>query len=446
MSGFASGTSEVDLTARTGTDWGAARAPGNVVRDRRTRSGALATMVALAALLVAGAAAAQVVLPPGSVTEVAYVERLEPAAVQQRARSAFGRYGPPVVENAVDVYHMRFVTTGLQGAPTTVAAQLFVPVDPIRARMPLFVFGSGTTGLADACAPSREHLLPQPEGDYASYLPPYAGRGIVTVIPDYLGFEDPSRPQAYFHATSEAAVMLDAARAVQVLFETNPDVLGALDGTVVAGGYSQGGHAAFAAADARSEYAPSVAFAGLIGFGASIDVRALLVEGPYYAPFVVTAFANVYGEEFVNKAEIIAPRWMPNLTQQATSVCVSRAQQIWPFDIDAMYTPSFAAALRAGTLGRDFPAFDALLRANRPGFSGHGLPVLVIQGDQDVIVRNASQERTVADLCAAGSPVLYVNVPGARHRDTRPAGFDAAVAFIFERADGVIPTSNCGGW
>jgi pimeloyl-ACP methyl ester carboxylesterase len=406
----------------------------------------LALSLLCLALLGVASAAVNPMLPPGSVLEVAFEERLSVADVQRNAASGFGRFGPPSAHNPVDVYRLQFVTTGLQGASTVVAARLFVPVDPIRERMPLFVFGSGTTGLGDVCAPSREHLLPQPEGDYGSYLPPYAANGIVTIFPDYLGFEDPSRPQAYFHAVSEATVMLDAARAAKALFQANPDVLGRLDGTVVAGGYSQGGHAAFAAADAQGVYAPSVELAGLIGFGASIDVRALLIEGPFYAPYVVTSFAHVYGRDLVNPSEILASRWLPTLEQTATSVCVSRAQQVYPFDVDAMYTPAFAAALRSGTLAREFPSFDALLAANRPGFSGHGLPALVIQGDQDVIVRNGSQERTVQDLCAAGSPVLYLNMPGVRHRDTRPAGFEAAVAYIFDRADGVAPPSSCTDW
>jgi pimeloyl-ACP methyl ester carboxylesterase len=417
------------------------------VPHRSPRRPALVALVALALHAVAPAQGdLPPVVPPGSVLEVAFERRLSADDVRRRAASSFGRFGPPSVENAVDVYRLRLVTTGLEGTPTIIPATLFVPVEPRLTEMPLFVFGSGTTGLGDACAPSREHLLPQPEGDYGSFLPPFAANGIVTIFPDYLGFEDPDRPQAYFHAVSEAAVMLDAARAAQALFAENPDVLGRLDGTVVAGGYSQGGHAAFAAADFGREYAPSVAFAGLIGFGASIDVRALLYEGPYYAPYIVTSFGHVYGFDIVRPEEILAARWLPTLEQQARSVCVSRAQQVYPFDVDAMYTPAFAAALRSGTLGSEFPAFDALLRANRPGFSGHGIPALLIQGNEDVIVRNGSQERTARDLCAAGSDVLYVNVPGARHRDTRPAGFSAAVEYILGRMNGVPAPSNCDSW
>lgn len=421
-------------------------------RHRRSvRPTARAGVLALALVLVSAAWAQvepvapsgpELALPPGSVVEVVYEERLSPSEVQQAAAAPFGRFGAPVVENAVDVYRLRFVTTGLEGEVAVVSASLFVPVEPARGAAPLYVFGSGTTGLGDVCAPSREAALPQPLGMYRGYLAPYAGRGLVTVFPDYLGFEDPTRPQAYFHATSEAHVMLDAARAVRALFAEAP-WLGALEDAVVMGGYSQGGHAAFAAADLRPWYAPEIPLLGLIGYGATTDVLPLFAEGPYYAPYVIASWSAIYGAEQVDAGAVLAERWLPTLAREAVSVCVDRAQQIYPFDIDQMYTPAFAAALRQGTVERDFPGLYALFAENNTGLSGHGLPALMVQGGQDVIVRDPTQERFVRLLCAEGSDVLYLNVRDARHRETRPAGFDASVAWIFDRVDAVPAPSSC---
>ena len=386
--------------------------------------------------------AAALALPPGSLVEAVYEERLSPAAVQQAATSSFGRFGIPSVDNAVDVYRLQYVTTGLEGEAAVVSASLFVPVEPPRGAAPLYVFGSGTTGLAGVCAPSREAELPQPLGDYRGYLAPYAGRGIVTVFPDYLGFEDPARPQAYFHAASEAHVMLDAARATRMLFTEAP-WLGELQDAVLMGGYSQGGHAAFAAADLRPWYAPEVPLLGMIGYGATTDVRPLFLEGPFYSPYVLASWSAIYGYEQVDPAAVLAERWLPSLEREALSVCVDRAQQIYPFDVDAMYTPAFARALRAGTLARDFPGLHALFEENNTGLSGHGLPALVVQGGRDVIVHDATQERFVAALCARGSAVQYLNVRDARHRDTRPAGFEAAVTWIWDRSAGLPAPSAC---
>jgi len=416
---------------------------------RPLRCAIMAVSLCLAAVAHAQGAAPAVpaptdlALPPGSVVEVVYEERLSAEAVRTAAGPAFGRFGPPSVANAVDIYRLRYATTGLEGEVAIVTAALFVPVEPVRGSAPLYVFGSGTTGLADVCAPSREADLPQPLGMYRSYLAPYAGQGLVTVFPDYLGFEDPTRPQAYFHAASEAHVLLDAARAVRALFDEAP-WLGELQNAVFMGGYSQGGHAAFAAADLRPAYAPEVPLLGLIGYGATTDVEPLFLEGPFYAPYVLASWAAIYGSERVDAASVLASRWLPALSSDALAVCVDRAQQIFPFDVDAMYTPAFAAALRAGTLERDFPSLAAIFAENKTGLSGHGLPALVVQGGQDVIVRDPTQERFVAALCAEGSAVQYLNVPDARHRETRPAGFAPAVAWIFDRVAAAPAPSTCG--
>ncbi len=380
---------------------------------------------------------------PGQVVEVTYEERLSAEQVQAAAAASFGRYGPPETENAVDVYGLRFATTGLDGGTVVVPATLFVPVEPSRERAPLYVFGSGTTGLADVCAPSREADLPAPLGDYRGYLAPYAARGIVTVFPDYLGFEDPDRPQAYFHAASEAHVLLDAARAVRTTFE-EAIWMGTLEEAVVTGGYSQGGHAAFAAADRVADYAPEVPLAGAIGYAATTDVEALFREGPYYAPYVLAAWSSVYGVDRVRPKTVLAERWLPSLQREAVQVCVDRAQQVYPFDVDAMFDAAFADSLRRGTLDATHPELHALFRENRTGLSGHGLPALVVQGGNDVIVHDATQERFVQALCGLGSDVRYLNDPVARHRDTRPAGFEAAVGWIHDRAAGVPAPSTCG--
>jgi len=76
--------------------------------------------------------------------------------------------------------------------------------------------------------------------------------------------------------------------------------------------------------------------------------------------------------------------------------------------------------------------------------TGHGLTALLIEGGQGVIVRNLTQERFATHLCSADSAVVNVRIALARHRDTRPAGFEAALAWIFGRVAGIPPASTCG--
>ena len=379
---------------------------------------------------------------PGQLLEAVLLERWGPDEVQARAGVAFGAYGPPVVENAVDLWHVRFLTTGLDGALTAVTAQAFTPVSSPRGDAPLLVYGAGTTGLAAACAPSRERELPVPLGYYRELLAPFAGRGLAVVLPDYLGFDDPLRPQAYFVAEAEAHVMLDAARALRVLYDMGGPV-GGLRDDVFAGGYSQGGHAAFAAADRHAAYAPELRLSGAIGYAATTDVAALLATAAYYAPYVLLAYRDAYGED-IDPAEVLAPRFLPGLDREAGGICVDRAQQLYPYDGAAAYTPGFHFALQAGHPEAVAPAFARALAANATGLTGHGLPALVVQGGRDVIVRDATQEAFVAALCEAGSAVTYLNVPPARHRDTRPAGFEATLTWVWTLVAGLPAPSTCG--
>lgn len=378
---------------------------------------------------------------PGRLIEAQHVERLTAQDVHARSVLAFGAHGQPTVENGVDLWLLRVATTGLDGDVVAVTAQLFAPIDPPAGSSPLFVYGSGTTGVGPACAPSRETQLPQPLGYYRELLAPYAARGFATVFPDYLGFDDPVRPQAYFHALSEAHVLLDSARAVREFYDRLA-ISSELQDVAFFGGYSQGGHAAFAVADHHSVYAPEVNVRGVIGFAATTDVAALLGEAAYYAPYVVLSYRSIYGAGEVDPAQVLGARWLRDLDATAGTICVDRAQQVYPFQGAPMYADAFERGLRQGDLSVAAPGFADALKANHTGLSGHGVPALVIQGGRDVIISDRVQERFVAALCEAGSDVQYVNYPTARHRDTRPAGFEASIAWMHHMLVPDLPAPN----
>ena len=66
-----------------------------------------------------------------------------------------------------------------------------------------------------------------------------------------------------------------------------------------------------------------------------------------------------------------------------------------------------------------------------------------MQGGDDIIATDATQEAFVRELCARGSPTLYLNYPGVRHRFTRAAGFDASIAWMKDLAAGSPAASSC---
>ncbi len=380
---------------------------------------------------------------PGSLVEVTALGVVEPAEIRRLAAPLFAPAAVPPLELAVETYGLRYLTTGLDGAPTEVFAQLFVPVYATPEARPLYVFGSGTTGVADKCAPSREAEYPHPLGHYRAYLLAYASRGFVGVFPNYLGFDDPERTQAYFNALAEGRVMLDAVRAAYAFFEQYP-ATASLSGAVFTAGYSQGGHAAFAAADLRPTYAPELPLTGVIGYGATTNVARLLREGPYYAPYIVQSYSTTYGSEAFDPAAVLNARWLPTLQNDVGTRCVDEVQAYYPFDSKLMYAPEFAAALYGDTLAASFPNVARILEENRTGLSGHKLPALIVQGEDDVIVRNPTQTLFVSELCAAQSSVLYLSFPAVRHRYTRQIGFEPSLAWMEGLARGEAAPSVCG--
>jgi pimeloyl-ACP methyl ester carboxylesterase len=375
---------------------------------------------------------------PGALTQVTFRETLGPSEIRQLAATIYGQYGVPNLVANVDTYDIRYLTTDLDGSLTEVVAQLFVPVYAVPTERPLYVFGSGTTGLADQCAPSYNDSY----GFYRAYMLTYASRGFIGIFPDYLGFNDPTRPQLYFNAQAEAHVMLDAIRAARNFFETHETVVRLSPHTFVAG-YSQGGHAAFAAADRLVEYAPELTITGVIGFGATTNVERLLRDGPYYAPYIVQSFRHTYGDALFNPESILASRWLPTLETVASVQCVTEAQTFYPFDANQIYAPAFREALYNDRLGEAFPDIKAILDSHRTGLSGHGIPSLIVQGAQDIIVTNATQRQFVRELCATGAPVEYLELPGVRHRFTRAAGFEQSVAWMETLVSGLTPPDSC---
>ena len=403
------------------------------------------SITALCAALLLSWSAAQtnrtVPSEPGTLIDVVAEGTVDPFEIQRLATHLFGSHGPPVIENSVESYRIRFSSTDLEGEPVEVYAQLFVPVVDRPAEQPLYVFGSGTTGIGDVCAPTQELAYPHPLGEYRAYLLSFAGRGFTAIIPDYLGFNDPDRFQSYFNARAEAHVMLDAIRAVNDFFARS----GSSDSErpVFLGGYSQGGHAAFAAADHLDAYAPELELTGILGFGATTDVESLLREGPFYAPYIALSYAQDYGRERFDPALMFEPRWLPGLEEVAGELCVDQVQLRYPFAGRPLYSEEFYISLFGYDLEEQFPSIATILDENHTGLSGHGLPALIVQGEDDVIVWTTTQNEFVGQLCQLGSKVHYLVYPGVRHRETRPVAFEESIAWMYGLADDQPAPSSC---
>jgi pimeloyl-ACP methyl ester carboxylesterase len=398
-------------------------------------------LVASAAAFGSGFASGGELVQPGDLATADHQEFVSAAAIEARASALFKDYPLPPLQYGVNTYRLRFTSRDFDGSMAPITALLYVPRVEASTEMPLLVFGSGTTGIGDACAPSLEQAEGRHFGDYKENMLAYAALGLIVILPDYLGFDDATRPQRYFSREAEGHVMLDAARAVTNFYKDASDLARPM-GKVFVAGYSQGGHAAFSAADLWQEYAPEVPLAGAIGFGATTDVEALLREGPAYAPLIFYTYSVMYGYGEVDPNLYLQPHFAQTLEHDVTSMCIDQFQAYYSYDEAKVYARPFATSLYRHALWGSYASLLQRLSENRAGLDGHGVPALIVQGASDFIVTSATQRAFVDGLRFRGSVVSYADLPGVTHKEVRQAGFRMSVDWITLVARGDGPPTN----
>ncbi|HEV2121503.1 MAG TPA: lipase family protein [Chloroflexota bacterium] len=380
--------------------------------------------------------------PRGTLREQRLLATFQPSQIIQTNARFYpqGTALPP--KFAVDQYAIRYQSTDATGAPIDILAQLFLPKVDDATAAPVLVYGAGTTGLGDQCAPSREQPTVRNWGDYLAHMLSYASQGYIAILPDYAGFHDETQLQRYFIAESEGRVLLDAARAIYRFFDGDASPVTPEPGVFFAG-YSQGGHAAFAAGDAAPHYAPDVPIKGVIGHGPATDVRALLKDGPYFAPYVLQSFADFYGTEAVDVTRIFQPRWLPTLAADVMSRCVDALASYYGSDARQLYQPDFLNALYNARLEESFPALKDVLDRNSAGLVPSGVPALVLHGLADPFISTRAQDAFIAKLCAADGQVTYLTYPNVHHFQVRQVSFKDTLAWMDAIRSGGSPRSTC---
>lgn len=404
--------------------------PSTTRRSHTCRMRAFQLIVPL--LLCFGFAAGPVFGGAGSVVSVTHEESYSAREINTSSARLFTSGGAPNAVFDVDVYALRYESTGLDQEPTPVFAHIFVPRYARQTTRPLYVFGAGTTGLTDGCRTSREAEAGVNWGLYRNHLLAVAGQGVIGVLPDYMYFGVREHLQPYFVPEAEGRVLLDAVRATHAFFENASLTVRPARGAVFAG-FSQGGHAIFAAADIAREYAPEVRISGLIGYGPTTNIEQLFREFSVVAAPLIYTYAEIYGKERFDPAVMLQDRWLENLNVDVRRLCILGLQNYYPWGPEGVFRRPFLTALRNRQLQTAFPEIHAILAENSTGLSGHGIPVLILQGGNDVVVNLQDQAEFAQNLRDRGSAVDYIVYPGNRH-DTRQIGFSDALNWMLDQS------------
>ncbi|HCI3535880.1 TPA: alpha/beta fold hydrolase [Acinetobacter baumannii] len=174
--------------------------------------------------------------------------------------------GSVAAESSILTYKM----LGQSGQEVQATSLVFTPNTPPPAGgWPIVVWAHGTTGVADACAPSKAALADSTKDLISKLL----AAGYVVVAPDYEGLGTPGI-HPFLNVKSEAFSITDAVVAARN-YLSQRNLLTSKKWVTV--GHSQGGHAALGAAQYASR--AQLDYKGTVAVAPASNLGSILVDG-----------------------------------------------------------------------------------------------------------------------------------------------------------------------
>jgi len=336
-------------------------------------------------------------------------------------------YRPFVGSEGAQSYEILYRSTTVAGDPVAVSGVVVVPGGPATAPRPVLAWAHGTTGMGDQCAISDTMVAGK--GGEIALAKLATGKGWVFVATDYQGLGTPG-DHTYLVGQAEGRNVLDSIRAAQRLQSS-----GATD--VSAGlvwGHSQGGGAAWFAAELAPTYAPDANVMGS-AVGAPAGNPSLILD---YADKPAAGFALMTAAGFM-----AAYPDLPSdvLTAKGRGAPLETARTGCNSEILGSMATTPRDELFAERPSTD-PAWQRVLDENRAGEVRTNVPVFVYHGEADELLPVASSAPLAARACALGSPVQRKTYPGASHSGVIAPALGDIVAFLEARLAGA-PFAGC---
>ncbi|MCB9169879.1 MAG: T9SS type A sorting domain-containing protein [Flavobacteriales bacterium] len=227
---------------------------------------------------------------------------LEDLSVQDLIGEGIGN-----AETGIRTYKLRYWTTDAHDDPIMASGAMVVPNDD-SCHHALACYMHGTI-LEKEGVPSRLSN----EIAVGHYL---GASNYLAVLPDYVGLGDSPGMHPYIHARSEAMASIDLMRAAR---EWSVQHATLLNGQVFLVGYSQGGHACMAThrliqQDFADEFhvtasAPCSGPYDASGVQAQVMIDTVPYPAPYYLPYIVLAYRDIYPGLFNSPSEVFKAPW-----------------------------------------------------------------------------------------------------------------------------------------
>ncbi len=296
-------------------------------------------------------------------------------------------------------WNMIYVTEGVHGQLEYVSGEIYIPRAPSAGPRKLIIWGIGTPGFQDSCAPSRNPLyMPNSRVPGIEAL---LARGYVVVMSDYQGLGTPGA-FAYLQGEAQAKSSLDAARAARKFPLAN---VGTELGVY---GFSQGGQTALWVSHLARDYAPEFTLVGAVPIAPAarhLDLSYYDLGIPENSGYFITRMAGLQvGHPELRLRDILTEAGLELLTAQAWG-----CYEIFGAGAGMSEPYAKAEALDAGPWRERLEENDDFLPIPA------SIPVFIIQGDADIDVPVELTREVNADLCAQGNQLEYLELPGLDH-------------------------------
>ena len=384
-------------------------------------------------------------LPPGAPGDLI---RTEPSRLVLEPSGQLGMI-------MADATRIMYRSTDVRGNPMVVTGTYFEPYNdwPGGGPRPLLVYGPGTQGQGDQCAPSRQFnqgIHWRPYLDLAfnyeeMFVSTMVARGFAIVMTDYQGLGTPGL-HTYVGRVPQGDAMLDAARAAKKLPGTSLDP----DGPIAFWGYSQGGGAAASAAELASTYAPELKVVGTYAGAPPADLKELFpyADGSVLVGAVGYALNSVMAA-YPEHAEAIRAKLTPrgeDFLFKVADQCVAETlakfmfRHLQPYfneDINTSSTRNRSAACSTSrSLGRFKP----------------NAPVMILSNRYDPLVPWTGANQLGRDWCAQGADVQFwtneeppfLNKAIINHALPMFVDGERGMQWVADRFNGLPTTPNCG--
>lgn len=333
----------------------------------------------------------------------------------------------------VQAWRVSYWTTNGQGARMQVTGLVAAPMEAIPPRpRRVIAWTHGAWGVAEKCAPS---LSPNFFGASAG-VEPAVRQGYVVVAPDYIGLGNPAM-HPFLIGDDTSYAVLDAVRAAR-------GIPGAAAGSSFAvWGESQGGHAALWTATNARRYAPDLTLVGAAAAAPPTDLAANLREGSdknaraLLLSFAMHSWSTLYGHSL----DTIANKTNAGVIHRlAENICVSLEKKPKLGTILGILT--VARVTRNKDIGQIEP-WKSLARANSVDPARVPGPLLLAQGDKDMIVAPTVTRKFAKAVCRNKTKLRWIEMRGTEHGASAKDSVGETLSWISARFDGAPPPDDC---